>query len=205
MKLTVTTFVTLDGVYQAPGGPQEDPSGGFIHGGWSVPFGDEDFGRFMTEVFDEADAFLLGRKTYEIFASYWPQHNDPADPIATRLNELPKHVVTSTLAAAEWQNTRLITGDPGREVAALKEQDGRELQVHGSGALVQWLLREGLIDTLHLLSFPVLLGTGKRLFPTDALPTAYALTQSRVTSTGVVISLYERAGEPEYGDYAETE
>ncbi|SEK53540.1 dihydrofolate reductase family protein [Rhodococcus maanshanensis] len=203
MKLTVTTFVTLDGVYQAPGGPQEDPSDGFVHGGWSAPYGDEDFGRFMTEVFDEADAFLLGRKTYEIFASYWPLQTDPAHPIATRLNTLPKHVVTTTLAAADWQNTRLITGDPRAAIAALKERDGRELQVHGSGELVRWLLKEGLIDTLRLLSFPVLLGTGKRLFPTDALPTAYSLVQSRTTSTGVVLSSYERSGEPEYGDLGE--
>ncbi|MGW6378153.1 dihydrofolate reductase family protein [Rhodococcus sp. NPDC055112] len=203
MKLTVTTFVTLDGVYQAPGGPQEDPSGGFVHGGWSAPYGDEDFGRFIIEVFDQADAFLLGRKTYEIFASYWPNHDDPANPIASRLNTLPKHVVTTTLSAADWQNSRLITGDPGKAVAALKEQEGRELQVHGSGELVRWLLREGLIDTLHLLSFPVLLGTGKRLFPTDALPSAFTLAQSRVTGNGVVISSYERSGKPEYGDLAE--
>jgi dihydrofolate reductase len=203
MKLTVTTFVTLDGVYQAPGGPQEDPSGGFVHGGWSAPYGDEDFGRFMTDVFDRADAFLLGRRTYEIFASYWPSHDDPADRIASPLNRLPKHVATTTLTSADWQNTHLITGDLGEEVAALKERDGRELQVHGSGALVQWLLREGLIDTLHLLSFPVVLGTGKRLFPTDALPTAYTLAQSRVTSAGVVLSSYERSGEPEYGDFSE--
>ncbi|MBP1161031.1 dihydrofolate reductase [Rhodococcus sp. PvR044] len=203
MKLTVTTFVTLDGVYQAPGGPEEDPSDGFVHGGWSAPYGDEDFGGFMIEVFDQADAFLLGRKTYEIFASYWPNHDDPADPIAGRLNRLPKHVASTTLAAADWQNSRLITGDTRRAVADLKAQDGRELQVHGSGALVQWLLREGLVDTLHLLSFPVLLGTGKRLFPTDSLPTAFALAQSRVTGRGVVISSYERSGEPEYGDLGE--
>ncbi|MFC7451221.1 dihydrofolate reductase family protein [Rhodococcus daqingensis] len=205
MKLTVTTFVTLDGVYQAPGGPQEDPSGGFVHGGWSAPYGDEDFGRFMTGVFEHAEAFLLGRKTYEIFASYWPLHADPADPIASSLNVLPKYVATTTLASADWQNTHLITGDLREEIVALKQRDGKELQVHGSGALVRWLLREGLIDTLHLLSFPVLLGTGKRLFPTDALPTAYALTQSRTTSAGVVLSSYERSGEPEYGDYAEDE
>lgn len=202
MKLTVTMFVTLDGVYQAPGGPQEDPSGGFVHGGWSAPYGDEDFGRFMTGVFDNVDAFLLGRKTYEIFASFWPHQTDP-DQIPLKLNSLPKYVASTTLTSADWQPAEIIGGNLVQEVTALKERDGRELQVHGSGALVQALLVAGLVDTLHLLSFPVILGTGKRLFPTDALPTAYALVASETTSTGVVINTYERAGDPIYGDYTQ--
>lgn len=201
MKLTVTTFVTLDGVYQAPGGPQEDPSGGFVHGGWSAPYDDEDFGRFMTRVFEQVDAFLLGRKTYEIFAAFWPHHNNPGDPIANRLNDLPKYVASTTLGSADWKPTEILGGDLVKEVTALKERDGRELQVHGSGALVQSLLVAGLVDTLHLLSFPVILGSGKRIFPTDALPTAFALTASETTSTGVVISTYERTGDPVYGDF----
>ncbi|MDI2126063.1 dihydrofolate reductase family protein [Yinghuangia seranimata] len=203
MKLTVTTFVTLDGVYQAPGGPSEDPSGGFTHGGWSAPFGDEDFGRFMVGVFEDADAFLLGRRTYEIFNSYWPHHDDPADPIATKLNTLPKYVVSGSLSSAEWTNSRILGGDLAKEVAALKEQEGRELQVHGSGALVRSLLALGVVDTLHLLQFPVILGTGKRLFPEDALPTRFRLAGSRTTAAGVAIHSYERDGDPEYGDYAD--
>ncbi|MYS82572.1 dihydrofolate reductase [Streptomyces sp. SID5474] len=201
MKLILTTFLTLDGVYQAPGGPEEDPSGGFEHGGWSVPYGDEDFGRFMTDVIGRADAFLLGRRTYEIFASYWPKVTDPANPIATRLNELPKYVPTGTLASADWANTKLLGGDLAEEVAALKEQDGHELQIHGSGALAGALLRLGLIDTMHLLTFPVAVGSGKRLFVPGVQPTAFTLTESRATATGVVLNSYERLGAPTYGSY----
>lgn len=201
MKLTLTTFLTLDGVYQAPGGPEEDPSGSFEQGGWSVPYGDDDFGTFMTEVFERVDAFLLGRRTYEIFASYWPRITDPADPIATRLNGLPKYVPTGTLTSADWANTKLLGGDLGKEVGALKEQDGRELQIHGSGALAGALLRLGLIDTMHLLTFPVALGAGKRLFEPGVQPTAFTLTGSRTTGTGVVINSYERTGAPTYGTY----
>lgn len=203
MKLSSTMFITLDGVYQAPGGPQEDPSGGFTHGGWSYPYGDEDFGRFMTGVFDHADAFLLGRRTYEIFSSYWPHHNEPGDPIANRLNDLPKHVVSTTLATAEWKPSEIVSGDVAAAVRALKERDGRELQIHGSGALVRSLLEHDLIDTLNLLSFPVLLGNGKRLFPDTALPTAFTIARSQTTSTGVVINTYERAGAPAYGSYGD--
>ncbi|MEV6275044.1 dihydrofolate reductase family protein [Nocardia sp. NPDC051832] len=203
MRLSFTQFVTIDGVYQAPGGPEEDTSAGFTHGGWSAPFDDEAFGAFMTEVFDQADAFLLGRRTYDIFASYWPLHNDPADPIAARLNDLPKYVATSTLEHADWSGTELLQGDIVKEVTALKERPGRELQVHGSGNLAQTLFAHDLIDTLHLLTFPVLLGTGKRLFTPDAQPTNFRLAGTRATSTGVVISSYERAGRPEYGTIGE--
>lgn len=133
MELSVTQFVTIDGVYQAPGGPSEDPSGGFAHGGWSAPFGDDAFGEFMVSVFDRVDAFLLGRKTYEIFASYWPNHNLPGHPIANKLNDLPKYVPTSTLDHADWSGTELLHGDPLKEIAELKARPGRELQVHGSG------------------------------------------------------------------------
>ncbi|MGC0419974.1 dihydrofolate reductase family protein [Embleya sp. AB8] len=201
MKIILTTFLTLDGVYQAPGGPEEDPSGGFTQGGWSVPYGDEDFGRFMTGVIGRADAFLLGRRTYEIFASFWPKMTDPDDRIADRLNTLPKYVPTGTLTSADWANTRLLHGDLGTEVAALREQDGGELQIHGSGALAGSLLRLGLIDTMHLLTFPVAVGAGKRLFGAGVQPTAFALTDSRATGTGVVISSYERRGAPTYGTY----
>ncbi|MFH8294323.1 dihydrofolate reductase family protein [Streptomyces sp. NPDC018059] len=202
MKITFTQFLTLDGVFQAPGGPDEDRGGGFEHGGWSVPYGDEDFGAFMDQVFEQADAFLLGRGTYEIFAGYWPAVHDPDNLVATKLNDLPKYVASTTLTGADWQGTRIIGRDDlVKDVTALKGQPGRELQMHGSGRLAQSLMGHDLIDTLHLLTFPVVLGTGKRLFAEGVLPTAFRLTQSRTTSTGVVIGTYERAGRPEYGSY----
>lgn len=202
MKITLTQFLTLDGVIQAPGGPEEDISGGFPHGGWSFPYGDEDFIRFVTEVFDRADAFLLGRRTYDIFASYWPKVTDPADPIASRLNSLPKYVASSTLTAADWQGTEIIgREDLVKDVTALKERPGRELQLHGSAGLAQSLMEHELIDTLHLLTFPVTLGTGKRLFAEGGLPTAFRHTGARTTSKGVAIHTYECDGRPEYGSY----
>lgn len=202
MKITLTQFLTLDGVIQGPGGPEEDTSGGFTHGGWSFPYGDEDFIAFVTEVFDRADAFLLGRGTYDIFASYWPKMTDPADPIASRLNSLPKYVASTTLTGADWQGTEIIgREDLVKDVTALKERPGRELQLHGSAGLAQSLLEHGLIDTLHLLTFPVVLGTGKRFFADGALPTAFRHTGSRTTSRGVAINSYERDGRPEYGSY----
>jgi len=199
--LTLTSFVTLDGVYQAPGGPKEDPRGGFEHGGWSVPYGDEDFGRFVVEVFERVDAFLLGRRTYNIFASYWPKVTDPADPIASRLNALPKYVVSAGLQEPEWANTTVLSGDLGKEVAALKERTDREVQVHGSGLLAQSLLALDLVDKVHLLTFPVVLGTGRRLFAEGAVPTAFRHAGGRTTAAGVSIQTYEFAGRPEYGTY----
>ena len=162
-KLTVTTFVTLDGVMQAPGGPKEDASGGFAHGGWLVPYADPGMSAFMTEVFDRADAFLLGRGTYQIFAGHWPRVTDPADPIASRLNGLPKHVASRSLDRVEWNNSSLVR-DVAREVAALKERYTRELQVHGSAGLIQTLAAHDLVDEYNVLLFPVVLGKGKRLF-----------------------------------------
>jgi len=200
-KLTLTGFVTLDGVHQAPGGPTEDPSGGFEQGGWSVPYGDEDFGRFITDVFSRADAFLLGRRTYEIFAGYWPKVTDPADPIASKLNSLPKYVASSSLTDPEWEGTTVIGGELDKEVTALKERTERELQVHGSAALAQSLFALDLVDTVHLLTFPVVLGAGRRLFAEGAVPTAYRHVGGSTTSTGVAIHTYEREGRPTYGSY----
>ncbi|MER6570444.1 dihydrofolate reductase family protein [Streptomyces sp. NPDC001093] len=200
-KLVSTVFVTLDGVYQAPGGPQEDTSGGFAQGGWSFPYGDDDFGRFIAEVFDRAGAFLLGRRTYDIFASYWPKVTDPADPIASRLNRLPKYVVSSTLQAPQWSGTTVLGGDLAKEAQALKERTDGELQIHGSGALVRSLIDLRLLDTLHLLTFPVVLGAGRRLFAEGAVPTGFRHTDGRVTGAGVSIQSYDLAGDPQYGSY----
>ncbi|WP_155060246.1 dihydrofolate reductase family protein [Streptomyces blattellae] len=200
-KLVSQIFVSLDGVYQAPGGPQEDTRGGFEQGGWTVPFADEDFGRFVTEVFGSVEAFLLGRRTYDIFAGYWPKVTDPSDPVAAKLNALPKYVVSSTLTDPEWSGTTVIGGDLAKEVTDLKERIDGEIQVHGSGALLQSLFALDLVDTVHLLTFPVVLGAGFRLFPEGAVPTAFRHSGGRITSTGVSIQSYDLAGRPEYGSY----
>ncbi|MGP4007692.1 dihydrofolate reductase family protein [Streptomyces sp. 4N124] len=200
-KLVSQIFVSLDGVYQAPGGPQEDTRGGFEQGGWTVPYADEDFGGFVTEVFGSVDAFLLGRRTYDIFAGYWPKVTDPADPVASKLNALPKYVPSSTLTHPEWSGTTVLSGDLAKEVTALKERTDGEIQVHGSGALLQSLFALDLVDTVHLLTFPVVLGAGFRLFPEGAVPTAFRHSGGRITSTGVSIQSYDLAGRPEYGTY----
>ncbi|WP_031510252.1 dihydrofolate reductase family protein [Streptomyces megasporus] len=201
-KLTLTEFLTLDGVVQAPGGPDEDRDGGFEHGGWLVPYADEDMGRFMDEVFRTVDGFLLGRRTYQIFAAHWPHVTDEDDPIATKLNALPKYVASRTLEKVEWHNSTLLGGDAAREVAALKERLEGELQIHGSGTLARSLMAHGLIDEYRLLVYPVLLGSGKRLFDDGAVPTALELTDSRTTGTGVAIHTYRAAGRPRYGSFA---
>ncbi|MFE3325751.1 dihydrofolate reductase family protein [Streptomyces sp. NPDC059176] len=201
-KLTFTQFLTLDGVYQAPGGPDEDRRGGFEHGGWSFPFADEDFGRFVSGVFDRVGAFLLGRRTYEIFAAYWPKVTDETDPVAARLNALPKYVVSRTLRKADWNNSTVVSGDVAEEVARIKERTGGELQIHGSGALARSLMTHGLIDELNLLVFPVVLGSGMRLFTDGTPPTRFASISSSTTGKGVAIHTYRTAGRPEYGTFA---
>ncbi|MEV5985233.1 dihydrofolate reductase family protein [Streptomyces sp. NPDC052051] len=200
-KLTVTAFLTLDGVHQGPGGPNEDTSDGFTQGGWSVPYGDEDFGRFMAEVFDRAGAFLLGRRTYEVFVAHWPKLTDPADPIASRLNSRPKYVTSQTLGTPSWAGTTVLRGDLAKEVTDLKERTEGELQVHGSATLVRSLLALDLVDTLHLLTCPLILGSGHRLFAESTLPTAFDHIEARTTAKGVTIHSYDRAGRPRYGSY----
>lgn len=202
MKLTLHTFLTLDGVMQAPGAPEEDPDNGFTHGGWAFPYDDEDFGAAVTGWFDHASAFLLGRKTYEIFSGHWPRVTDPADRIAAKLNALPKYVASRTLASADWHNSTRLSGDIAAEVARLKELPGDELQVHGSGDLAQTLIEHDLIDEYRLLYYPVHLGSGKKLFPDGARASAMRLVSSSVTGTGVIIASYAPDGPPRYGSFA---
>ena len=199
-KLVVGTFLTLDGVMQAPGGPNEDREGGFRHGGWLVPYFDEKFGEIMTEWTKRAGAFLLGRKTYEIFAASWPKSTDPADEIATALNTRPKFVASRTLDNVTWNNSRLLKGDVAEEVAKLKVQEGGEIQVHGSSDLLQTLLKHNLIDTFRIWQFPVVVGTGKRLFGEGTIPGSFRLVDTQQTATGAVLHVYERAGGLKYGE-----
>lgn len=199
-KLVVGTFVTLDGVMQAPGGPDEDREGGFEHGGWLVPFFDEKFSQIMAEWTKEAGAFLLGRKTYEIFAGSWPKATDPGDEIATALNSRPKFVASRSLSSLEWNNSHLLEGEAAEAVARLKEQDGGEIQLHGSGNLLQTLLRHDLVDTLRIWHFPVVVGKGKRLFGEGTIPASFRLVEAQQTTTGAVLHVYDRAGPLRHGE-----
>jgi dihydrofolate reductase len=201
-RLTVTAFVTLDGVMQAPGGPDDDDSGGFCFGGWAFPYADEDMGRTLAEWCAMADAFLLGRRTYEIFAAHWPLVTDPTDSVAAAFNSLPKYVASSTLKDPAWSNTTVIDSNIVSAVRELKRLSQRELQVHGSSALIQTLLKHGLIDELRLMTFPVVLGMGKRLFGYGAAPSAMALTGARLTGAGVLVQVYQPAGAVKLGSFA---
>jgi dihydrofolate reductase len=195
-KLAVNSFVSLDGVMQSPGGPQEDPTGGFTHGGWGVNYFDEEMmGRIRESGPYE---LLLGRGTYEIFAAHWPYDEGP---IADHLNSTRKHVASTTLEAAEWNNSTVIEGDVAEYVAALKDQDGPEIQVHGSVGLIQTLLRHDLIDEYRLWIFPLTIGAGKRLFGEGTVPAALKLVDSKVSGTGVTINTYVPAGELDTGSF----
>jgi len=199
-KLVVGTFVTLDGVMQAPGGPDEDREGGFQHGGWLVPYFNEQFLAIMTEWTKGAGAFLLGRKTYEMFASSWPKSTDPSDENAMALNTRPKFVASRTLDRVTWNNSHLLKGNVAEEVAKLKAQDGGEIQVHGSSDLLQTLLKHDLVDMLRVWQFPVVLGSGKRLFGEGTVPRAFRLVDTKQIATGALLHVYERAGGLKYGE-----
>jgi dihydrofolate reductase len=200
-KLVVGTFVTVDGVMQAPGGPDEDREGGFEHGGWSVNYWDEPMGQAITEQTLRGGALLLGRKTYDIFAAHWPRVSDE-DPVAAKLNSMPKYVASRTLRDVDWNNSTLIKGDVAEAVARLKQEPGGDIQVTGSGDLIQTLLKDDLVDELVLWVFPLVLGTGKRLFGSGTLPANLKLTNTRTFDTGVTVHTYERAGDVQYGTFA---
>lgn len=199
-KLIVSTFLTLDGVMQAPGGPGEDDSGGFAHGGWSVSYWDGLMGQVMGEAMSVPFDLVLGRKTYDIFAAYWP--HAPEEAGAKPLNDATKYVASRSRPTLEWSNSVLIEGDAAEGIAALKKEDGPELQVHGSGNLIQTLLRHNLVDEYRLWVFPLVIGSGKRLFSEGTIPSGLKLVDSKVSTTGVVIGTYEPAGEIVTGSFA---
>jgi dihydrofolate reductase len=195
-ELTVNTFVSLDGVMQSPGGPEEDPTGGFTDGGWAVNYFDDEMMARMSE--SAPYELLLGRGTYEIFAAHWPYDEGP---IADHLNATRKHVASTTMEKAEWNNSVVIPGDVAEYVAQLKEEEGPEIQVHGSAGLIQTLLRADLVDEFRTWIFPVLVGGGKRLFGDGTVPAALALVDSHVTKTGVTFNVYRGAGEVNPGTF----
>jgi dihydrofolate reductase len=199
-KLIVSTFVTLDGVMQAPGGPEEDPTGGFTYGGWTVNYWDDMMGQVMGGYMAKPFERLLGRKTYEIFAAHWPYIKD--DPAADKLNSVRKYVVSGTLDEVNWNNSTLVKGNVVEAIRKLKEQKGHEIQVHGSGNLIQTLLKHDLIDEFRLWIFPVTIGKGKRLFGEGTQPAGLMLIDSKISTTGVIIATYEPAGELKTGSFA---
>ncbi len=197
-KLVVLTFVTLDGVMQAPGGPQEDTSGGFKHGGWTVGYWDDFMAQTMTKQMENPFDMLLGRRTYEIFAAYWPNSKEPG---AEKINDAKKYVASTTLSSLAWKNSTLLNGNTVEEIKKIKQQDGPEIQVHGSSNLIQTLLKNDLVDEFRLKIFPVTIGTGKRLFGEGTIPASFKLIESGVSTTGVIVATYLRAGEIKTGSF----
>jgi dihydrofolate reductase len=192
MKLVATMMLSLDGVYQGPGGPDEDRRGGFDRGGWTAASADEEMGPFLIEMFERADALLLGRKTWEIWEPYWPNHDD--NPFGHRINTLLKYVPSTTLKDPTWQNTHVLNGDVEAQIRELKQQPGGELQVHGSGELLRWLLESDLVDELNLRIHPVIVGDGLRLFPDSGPTYDLEVVDSRQLPKGVSILTYRPAG-----------
>ena len=196
-KIIVLSFITLDGVMQAPGGPEEDTSGGFKYGGWTVPYFDDFLGKVMDEQMSRPFDLLLGRKTYQIFAGYWPDHKEEGE----QLNKAKKFMVSHSLKHLEWSNSVLLEGNVVEEIKKLKAQEGPQLQVHGSGKLIQTLLEHDLVDELWLKIFPITLGTGKRLFAEGTIPAAFTLYDLKSSPKGVIIASYKRGGEVETGSF----
>ena len=199
-KLIVLSFLTLDGVMQAPGGPEEDPSGGFNYGGWVAGYWDDFLEKVMVGQMDYPFDLLLGRKTYEIFAAYWPKVKT-SDPIALGINKAKKYIASKTLTTLDWTNSERIEGNVEQAVKALKEQDGPEIQVHGSGNLIQTLLKHDLVDEFWLKTFPIALGIGKRLFAEGTIPVGLTLLKTEVSSSGVIVANYQRAGAVKTGSF----
>jgi dihydrofolate reductase len=200
-KLIVMSFITLDNVMQAPGGPEEDPTGGFEHGGWMFGYSDDFLLNEMIKQTSKPFDLLLGRKTYEIFEAYWPYVNADQNPFAAKLNNAKKYVASKTLTKLDWSNSELINGDVSEGIKRIKEQDGPEIQVHGSSNLVQTLLKYDLVDELWLKIFPVTLSTGKRLFAEGTVPAGFKLLESGISPSGVIVANYERAGEVKIGSF----
>jgi dihydrofolate reductase len=200
-KIIVLSFITLDGVMQAPGGPEEDTSGGFSYGGWTVPYFDEFSGKVMNEQMARPFDLLLGRKTYDIFAGYWPHHNNENDPIASGINKAKKIVVSHSPLTSNWSGSVLLQGDVVKEIKKIKAQDGPELQVHGSGNMIQTLLKHDLIDEFWLKIFPLTLKTGKRLFAEGTIPANFKLIDVKISPRGVIFVNYERAGAVKTGSF----
>jgi dihydrofolate reductase len=198
MKLTTITNVSVDGVMQGLGAPDEDRRGGFERGGWALPLFDNEAATFLNQVYQRADAFLFGRRTYEIFAGYWGVMADSVNPIAAALNTRPKYVASTTLTEPRWADTTVLSGDVAAAIGELKAKPAGELQVHGSGILVRWLFDNQLVDEISLLTYPVVLGQGTRLFPDTGPDTALELVESRATPSGVTIQVYRPTGRPQY-------
>jgi dihydrofolate reductase len=197
-KIIVLSFITLDGIMQAPGGPTEDTSGDFEYGGWTVPYVDDFLGQVMSEQMGRPFDLLLGRKTYEIFASYWPHQTDP---VASAFNNATKYVASTTAIEYDWEKTVILNENVVDQIKKLKEEDGPELQVHGSGNFIQTLLEHDLVDELWLKIFPITLGIGKRLFDKGTIPASFTLVESKTSPRGVIIADFKRAGEVETGSF----
>lgn len=206
-KLIVAEFISLDGVIQGPGGPEEDPGDGFRHGGWVAPYADEATGQEVQDLHSQPFELLLGRRTYDIWTAYWPHvpENSPSRAIADVFNSVPKHVATHRPATLDWHNSHALSGDLGGAIGALKQQDGANLLTWGSGDMVRQLLAAGMVDELRLQIHPVVLGHGKRLFGDDAQASAFSLAHSTTTPGGVLITRYVRSGEVRTGTFADDE
>lgn len=202
-KLIVLSFITLDGVMQAPGEPEEDTTGGFKYSGWVAGYFDDFLGKVIGEQMAKPFELLLGRRTYEIFAAHWPYIK--GDPIADKFNAAKKYVVSTTIKKPDWNNSILIVADVVKQIKSLKEQGGPELHVYGSGNLIQTLLKHDLVDEFRLKIFPITIGTGKRLFAGGTIPASFKLLESKTSTTGVIIATYERNGNIKKGSFAPTE